>query len=86
MAISIKNAHVEELARELSSRANETLTDAILHALEERLLRVKGKRQGVDMLGEIMAISHRCAGLPDVDQRSAEEILGYDKTGAFDGH
>jgi len=30
-----------------------------------------------------MEISRRCSSLPDRDQRSAEEILGYDAAGTF---
>jgi len=33
------------------------------------------------LLTEISEIAHRCATLPDVDERSEEEILGYDETG-----
>jgi hypothetical protein len=29
----------------------------------------------------ILAISQRCAELPELDTRSADEILGYDKNG-----
>ncbi len=31
----------------------------------------------------LMEISRRCSSLPDLDTRSAEEILGYDEKGAF---
>ena len=30
---------------------------------------------------ELRAISQRCAALPDLDTRSAEEIIGYDENG-----
>jgi hypothetical protein len=30
-----------------------------------------------------MAISRRSSALPDLDTRSADEILGYDEKGAF---
>ncbi len=31
----------------------------------------------------LMAISQRCSGLPDLDNREADEILGYDEEGGF---
>ena len=31
----------------------------------------------------LMAISRRCSSLPDLDTRSAEEIVGYDEKGTF---
>jgi antitoxin VapB len=30
---------------------------------------------------EIMAIAHRCAALPVLDDRSPNEIIGYDENG-----
>lgn len=36
-----------------------------------------------DLKEILMAISLRCSSLPDLDTRSAEEILGYDEKGAF---
>jgi hypothetical protein len=30
---------------------------------------------------EILKISKRCSAIPDRDQRSADEILGYDSVG-----
>jgi len=30
-----------------------------------------------------MAIGRRCSALPDLDSRSADDILGYDGIGAF---
>ena len=33
------------------------------------------------LAAEIMEIGKRCAALPDIDRRTAEEILGYDENG-----
>ena len=33
------------------------------------------------LAAEIMKIGKRCAALPHLDRRSAEEILGYDENG-----
>ncbi|HEY7299133.1 MAG TPA: hypothetical protein VH684_14605 [Xanthobacteraceae bacterium] len=34
-----------------------------------------------DLAEEILEIGRRCAALPDVDRRTAEEIIGYDENG-----
>ena len=81
MALSIRNPKAEKLAREVAAQSGENLTQAIIHALEERLERLRGRRTAPDTFQEIIQISRRCSSLPDQDPRSAEEILGYDHRG-----
>jgi antitoxin VapB len=81
MAISIRNPKAEELAREVAAESGETLTQAIIHALEERLVRLKGRKTTEDLAEEIMKISERCSALPQLDDRTPEEILDYDNKG-----
>jgi antitoxin VapB len=81
MALSIRNPKAEKLARELAAESGETITKAIIHALEERLERFRGRSTTVDLMEEILKISKRCSVIPDKDQRSADEILGYDNVG-----
>jgi len=81
MALSIRNSRAEKLAREVAAESGESLTVAIIHALEERLERLKGRRTTIDVAAQIMQISLRCKALPEKDQRSADEILDYDERG-----
>jgi len=81
MAISIRNQEVERLAREVAQEAGETITQAILKALEERLIRLSGRRTATEVAQEIRRIGSRCAALPDMDTRSPDEILGYNADG-----
>lgn len=81
MAISIKNPEADRLARELASRTGESLTDAIINALRERLRREQGRILAPQLRDEISAIRRRCATLPVKDRRSSDEILGYDDRG-----
>jgi antitoxin VapB len=83
MGISIKNDRAEKLARQVAAEAGESLTDAVIHALEERLERLKGRRSAPDLVETVLAISRRCSALPDLDTRDPDEILGYDETGTF---
>ena len=82
MALSIRNEKTEKLARELAAESGENITQAITHALEERLQRLRGRSKATDLAEEIMKISERCSELPDQDKRSPDEILGYGPTGA----
>jgi antitoxin VapB len=81
MALSIRNPKAEKLARELAAESGETMTQAITHALEERLERLRGRSAATDLVEELLKISKRCSSIPDLDQRSADEILGYDSVG-----
>jgi antitoxin VapB len=81
VALSIRNRKAEALAREAARQGNETITDAIIHALEERLARFRGRRVEHDLAEQILSITGRCSRLPDLDPRTAEEILGYDQNG-----
>ena len=81
MAISVRNSEVEALARELAARSGRGMTDEILEALKERSERLSG--QISRRRDAIRSISARCATLPVLDGRSADEILGYGPTGAF---
>jgi antitoxin VapB len=81
MAMSIRNPKAEALARETAREAGETLTDAIIHSLEDRLAKLRGRRTQQNLAEQILDIAHRCSSLPDLDPRSAEEILGYGQDG-----
>jgi antitoxin VapB len=81
MPLNIKHPEADRLARELAKRTGESITDAVITALRERLAREEGRISVPGLKDEILAISKRCAALPDVDTRSAEEILGYDEHG-----
>jgi len=81
MAIRIKNPETERLARELARRTGASITEAITTALRGQLAREDGKRAGPRLRDELLAIGRRCAALPDLDRRSAEETLGYDEIG-----
>jgi antitoxin VapB len=82
MAISIKAPEADRLARELVAVTGETITEAVIVAMRERLAREERKQQNSDsLLEEIRAISHHCASLPVLDTRTDDEILGYDENG-----
>jgi antitoxin VapB len=82
MPLSIKDPDADRLARALAQRTGETLTEAVINALRERLEREERKEQAVENLVEdAMEIGRRCASLPLLDERPPDEILGYDEIG-----
>ena len=79
VALSIKTEEADALARELAARTHESLTEAVTVALRERLERIR--RQGrVDIVHSLERLAVEYAALPTRDDRSAEEIIGYDES------
>jgi len=73
----IKNPAAHRLAEQVSKRLGVTLSDAVIQALQEQV-RKTGKpinRKRVDALCE------RFDALPVLDDRTADEILGYNDFG-----
>jgi antitoxin VapB len=82
MALSIKNAEAERLARELARATGESLTEAVTRALRDRLVRETGRSANTERwLKGIREIQREVAELPVVDAREPDEILGYDEHG-----
>jgi antitoxin VapB len=81
MPLNIKDPATEKSVRELAALTGETVTTAVRRAAEERLQRVRHNRGGRSLATEILEIGKRCASLPDLDRRTANEILGYDEHG-----
>lgn len=81
MPISIKNDETEQLARELAKETGETITEVIRKALQDRLQRVRGRRHARRLPEEVADILQRMDALPTLDQRTEDEILGYDENG-----
>lgn len=74
MALSIKSDEADRLARELAALTGQSITDAVITALDARLEveRRQRRRRSLDDIVE------RFGGLAILDDRSPEEILGYD--------
>ena len=82
MALSVKDAETDRLAREVARLTGESLTEAVRRALAERLARERRKRgEAGGLAGRLDALAREGAALPDLDGRHAEEIIGYDAHG-----
>ncbi len=82
MSLNIKNPATVALADELARRQGISKTAAIHQALTERLHRLGYADVAQErLLGDLRAIRERVARLPDLDNRSDEDIVGYDEHG-----
>ncbi len=81
MPLNIKDPATEKVVRELAAATGESVTGAVRRAAEERLQRIRRHGPGRSLAEELLEIGARCSALPEVDRRSAEEILGYDEHG-----
>ena len=73
----IKNPAAHRLAAQISKRTGETLSDAVIGALEDK---IRKTRRPIDR-SKVDALCKKIAALPVLDDRPAEEILGYDDLG-----
>ena len=85
MALNIKNPETERLARELARRRKQGITEVLTDVLRKEVERERRKpsrheafKRGID---EIVAHFN---GLPVLDDRTDDEILGYNEQGLFD--
>ncbi len=82
MALSLKDPETDKLARQVASLTGETLTEAVREALRLRLRREQLKRGEKPFdRAAVDALIRRFAALPVLDDRSDDEILGYDENG-----
>ena len=81
MPLNIKHPEADRLARELATVTGETLTQAILNALRERLDREKSVTRRPRAKDVLQEARQRLASCPILDPRPADEILGYDDRG-----
>jgi antitoxin VapB len=79
--MNIKSSEAADLAKRVSTITGETLTGAIVAALRERLERLERQTAVPSLVEQLREIATRAAALPTLDQRSAEEIIGYDENG-----
>lgn len=81
VALSIKSEEADRLARELAAHTGETLTEAVVVALQQRLDRERA-RGGTGMRQRLSRLAAEVATLPVSDARAPEEIVGYDDVGS----
>lgn len=82
MALNIKNAETEKLARELARRRGTGVTEAVTTALQEELKREQNRvREAGSVYAAITRIAEEYRKLPVLNDRTPDEILDYDENG-----
>jgi antitoxin VapB len=85
-ALHIDSPKAAALAQKLAERTGQTVTDAVVHALEAELGRQPARRHETDAEREerfarIMKRVEEMHRLPIIDPRSPDELVGYDEDG-----
>jgi antitoxin VapB len=80
MALSIKKEEADRLARELARTTGESMTDAVVIALQERLERMR-RQHATGRAQRLRRLAAEVRDLPVQDARSADEILGFAEHG-----
>lgn len=86
MALNIKSPEADRLARELAALTGESITEAVIKALEGRLAQERRKHRSSreELRRALREIAERAASYPVLDPRSDDELLGYNEIGTFD--
>jgi antitoxin VapB len=79
--LNIKNEEAYRLASEIASIRNISLTEAVLESLRAERDKEETRLRDHDLVPRLMAIVDELAKAPTLDDRSADEILGYDEIG-----
>jgi antitoxin VapB len=82
MTLKINNPEADSLAQELAHTTGETISQAVMNAMRERLEREKMRQMKPTVVEEtLLRIGQECATLPLLDNRHPDEIIGYDAHG-----
>lgn len=81
MALNIKDAETDRLARELAAATGESITVAARRALEERLQRVRARASVQPTQQQLDELVRRGRARRLTDTRTSDEIVGYDEHG-----
>jgi len=78
--MNIRSAKVDELVQRLARLTGEDIETALERAIEERLSRVVSPLPA-DRKAAMQSFFERASRLRILDSRSADEIVGYDRSG-----
>jgi antitoxin VapB len=85
MAILIKDREADQLIRTLAERTGESITDAVKQAVRERLKNIpRSESEIAERKRKLDALIARGRELTIVDDRTPDEIIGYNEWGHFD--
>ncbi len=82
MALNIKSRETEQVVRELARRTGLSITEAVHQAASEKLKAIDADKEA--RKAALREIIERVRNLPVLDNRTDDEILGYNERGTFD--
>ena len=81
MPLNIKDEQTHEMARKLAALTGESMSRAVKTAIEERLNRCERAKNRKGVAEKLNRLAEYCASLPTYDDRTDDEIIGYDENG-----
>ena len=81
MPLNIKSDTAHAIAKKIAVLTGESMTKIVTDALQEKLTRMEKAKDRAGVVDELNRIALHCARLPRRDDRSPEEIIGYDDLG-----
>jgi antitoxin VapB len=79
--LNIKDPEVYQMARKLAELTGQSMTEVVRQSLRDRLAREQRRKLSPHVMERLREISDLCAALPVLDNRTEDEILGYDEHG-----
>jgi antitoxin VapB len=81
MAILIKDPETDRIVRELAARTGETITEAVRKAAQERAKSLPALQRERVNRTQLAALLAEIQTYPVSDNRTPDEIVGYDNSG-----
>lgn len=84
MGVSIKSAEAERKLRRVSRLLGKSMTATVIELADGKLKELDAKKDRERIHRAVDRIVRRVKMLPVLDNRTDDEILGYNKDGLFD--
>ncbi|HTG23039.1 MAG TPA: type II toxin-antitoxin system VapB family antitoxin [Reyranella sp.] len=84
MGVSIKSAEAERKLRRVSRLLGKSMTATVIELADGKLREIDAKKDRERIHRAVDRIVRRVKALPVLDDRTDDEILGYNKDGLFD--
>lgn len=84
MGVSIKSAEAERKLRRVSKLLGKSMTATVIELADGKLRELDAKKDRERIHKAVDRIVRRVKALPVLDDRTDDEILGYNKDGLFD--
>jgi len=84
MGVSIKSAEAERKLRRVSRLLGKSMTATVIELADGKLREIDARKDRERIHRAVDRIVRRVKALPVLDERTDDEILGYNKDGLFD--